>query len=121
MKRKILFIALYILTLPMLVFAQPQVTINPSKGEPAAVIAIEGKGFQPAEEIDIVITLDEGEKVGLGTEKVDVIKADASGAFSVKSGIPINAKPGKHKIEIIGNKGSQTEAIIEVTPKEKKK
>ncbi len=120
MREKIIFIAIFILAVPMIVFAQPQVTITPSKGEPAAVITIEGKGFHPEEEIDIVITLDEGEKVGLGTEKVDIIKTDANGLFSVKSGIPINAKPGKHKIEIIGNKGSQLETVIEVTPKEKK-
>jgi len=120
MKTKLLYIAIFILTIPMVVFAQPQVIITPSKGEPTAVITIEGKGFHPDEEIDIVITLDEGEKVGLGTEKVDIIKANASGSFSVKSGIPINAKPGKHKVEIIGNKGSQLETLIEVTPKEKK-
>lgn len=120
MKIRLIFVTLLIFAFPMIVFAQPQVTITPSKGEPAAVITIEGKGFQPEEEIDIVITLDEGEKIGLGTEKVDVVKTDATGAFSVKSGIPINAKPGKHKIEIIGSKGSQLETTIEVTPKEKK-
>lgn len=120
MKTKLFLIAILIFAIPVLVYAQPKVTINPPKGEPAAVISIEGKGFQPEEEIDIVITLDEGEKVGLGTEKVDIIKTDANGVFSVKSGIPINAKPGKHKIEIVGNKGSQTEVEIEVTPKEKK-
>lgn len=120
MRKKILFITLLILAVPVIVFAQPQVTITPSKGEPATVITIEGKGFKSEEEIDIVITLDEGEKVGLGTEKVDVVKADANGTFSVKSGIPINAKPGKYKIEIIGNKGSVLETTIEVTPKEKK-
>lgn len=120
MKTKLLLIAIFILAVPALVFAQPQVTINPSKGAPATVITIEGKGFQSDEEIDIVITLDEGEKVGLGTEKVDVIKADSNGVFSVKSGIPVNAKTGKHKIEIIGNKGSKLETEIEVTPKEKK-
>lgn len=120
MKAKILFIAVFILSIPIIVFAQPQVSITPSTGTPATVIKIEGKGFQPDEEIDIVITLDEGEKVGLGTEKTDVIKADASGSFSVQSGIPVNAKPGKHKIDIIGSKGSQLEVFIEVTPKEKK-
>lgn len=120
MKAKLFLIAVFIFAAPILVFAQPQLSITPPKGEPASVITIEGKGFQPDEEIDIVITLDEGEKVGLGTEKVDIIKADANGAFSVKSGIPINAKPGKHKIEIIGSKGSQLETYIEVTPKEKK-
>lgn len=120
MKSSILFLIIGILIFPSFVLAQPQVTVNPPKGEPATVITIEGKGFQPNEEIDILITLDEGEKVGLGTEKVDVIKADGQGNFSVKSGIPINAKVGKHKIEVIGNKGSQFEIFIEVTPKEKK-
>lgn len=120
MKARLLLVAIFVLTFPMLVFAQPQVTISPSTGAPATVIKIEGKGFQPEEEIEIVITLDEGERVGLGTEKVDLIKTDAKGAFSIQSGIPINAKPGKHKIEIIGNKGSKLETTIEVTPKEKK-
>ncbi len=120
MKIKILFIAIFIFAIPILVFAQPQVIITPSIGAPATVIKIEGKGFQPNEEIDIIITLDENEKVGLGTEKTDIIKADVSGSFSVQSGIPINAKPGKHKIDIIGNKGSQLEIFIEVNPKEKK-
>ncbi|MDW7998437.1 MAG: hypothetical protein RMI30_03170 [Thermodesulfovibrio sp.] len=117
---KIALSTLLVIVFPVFLFAQPQVTITPPKGEPAAVISIDGKGFKPDEEIDIIITLDEGEKVGLGTEKVDVIKADANGVFSVKSGIPINAKPGKHKIEIIGNKGSIIETFVEVTPKEKK-
>lgn len=111
---------LFALLLPLYVYAQPQVTITPPKGEPATIITIEGKGFKPDEEIDIIITLDEGEKVALGTEKVDVIKADANGSFSVKSGIPVNAKPGKHKISIKGNKGSSLELEVEVTQKEKK-
>lgn len=120
MKNRLLIMTIFILAVPMIVFAQPQVTITPQKGEPATIISIDGKGFKPDEEIDIIITLEEGEKVGLGTEKVDIIKADANGAFSVKSGIPINAKPGKHKIDIIGSKGSQLVTEIEVTPKEKK-
>lgn len=120
MKTKLLFITFVICLVPMLVYAQPQVTITPNKGEPAAVITIDGKGFQPDEEIDIIITIDEGEKVGLGTEKVDVIKADTNGTFSVKSGIPINAKPGKYNIDVIGSKGSQLKTELEVTPKEKK-
>ncbi len=120
MREKILMVALFIIVIPLFAFAQPTVTITPAKGEPATEITIEGIGFQPKEDIDIVITLDEGEKVGLGTEKVDVITTDDKGMFSVKSGIPINAKPGKHKIEIIGNKGSEVEIFIEVLPKEKK-
>ncbi|MEN2986408.1 MAG: hypothetical protein ABDH16_07125 [Thermodesulfovibrionaceae bacterium] len=117
MKVKLLLTGILVFAFPLFVFAQPQITITPSSGEPATVITIEGKGFKPDEEIDIVIILDEGEKVALGTEKVDVIKADANGVFSVKSGIPINAKPGKHKIEIKGNKGSQLETSIEVISK----
>ncbi len=120
MRKNFFIIAILIIAFPLLVFAQPTVTINPAKGEPATVITIEGKGFQPSEEIDIIITLDEGEKVALGTEKVDVITTDEKGFFLVKSGIPINAKVGKHKIDIIGNKGSQVETFIEVTPKENK-
>lgn len=121
MKATIIILSTFlVITFPIFLFAQPQVTITPSKGEPATIITIEGKGFKPDEEIDIIITLDEGEKVALGTEKVDIIKADANGTFSVKSGIPVNAKPGKHKIEIFGNKGTQLQTTIEVTQKEKK-
>ncbi|GAB6182536.1 hypothetical protein [Thermodesulfovibrio hydrogeniphilus] len=119
MKRAFLiFIVLLLLAAPC--FAQPTVTITPSTGAPTTPIKIEGKGFQPNEEIDIIITLDEGEKVGLGTEKVDVVVTNEKGEFSVNSGIPTNAKPGTYKIDIVGNKGSVTEAKIEVTPKEKK-
>jgi hypothetical protein len=112
-----LIVATVLYALPLIVFAQPQVIITPSSGAPATIIKIEGKGFQPNEEIDIIITLDEGEKVILGTEKIDVVKTDSGGSFSVQSGIPINAKQGKHKIEIFGNKGSKLEVFIEVTPR----
>ncbi|MCS7163953.1 MAG: hypothetical protein NZ845_03015 [Thermodesulfovibrio sp.] len=121
MKATIIILSTFlVIAFPIFLFAQPQVTITPSRGEPATIITIEGKGFKPDEEIDIIITLDEGEKVALGTEKVDIIKADANGTFSVKSGIPVNAKPGKHKIDIFGNKGTQLQTTIEVTQKEKK-
>ncbi len=114
----LIFIVLLLFAAPC--FAQPTVTITPSKGAPTTPIKIEGKGFQPNEEIDIIITLDEGEKVGLGTEKVDIVVTNEKGEFSVNSGIPANAKPGSYKINIIGSKGSNAEAKIEVTPKEKK-
>lgn len=117
---KIMLFVLLTFVFPLFTYAQSQVTITPSKGEPATVITIDGKGFKPDEEVDIIITLDEGEKIALGTEKVDMIKADSNGSFSVKSGIPVNAKPGKHKVTIIGNKGTNIEVEIEVTPKEKK-
>ncbi len=121
MQKLILFsvFLLFVFITPILCFAQPTVTITPASGAPATVISIDGKGFQPQEEIEIIITLEEGEKVGLGTEKVDVIVTNNEGVFSVKSGIPVNAKPGMHKIEIRGSKGSLVETKVEVTPAKK--
>lgn len=116
----IITIAFFIIALPLFVFAQPVVIITPSSGVPADEITIEGKGFQPDEEVDIIITLDEDEKVALGTVEADVIKTDANGSFSVKSGIPINAKPGTYKVDVLGNKGTQLDLKIEVKAKDKK-
>lgn len=115
-----LTIAILILVLPMVILAQPSIIINPSSGAPETAITIEGKGFKADEEIDIILTLGEGEKIGLGTEKIDVIKADASGAFCIKSAIPKMAKSGTYKIEVIGSKGTHVEGKIEVTIKDKK-
>ncbi len=115
-----LIVACFALLIAIPCFAQPSVTVEPSQGPPAAEIKIEGKGFKPGEEVNIVINLGEGEKVALGTVKEDVVKANKKGEFSVVSGIPFNAKPGVYKINVTGNKGSSTEVKIEVTPKEKK-
>jgi hypothetical protein len=104
--------------LPAALMAQnPSVEITPSSGIPEAALKITGKGFQPEEEVDILFILEEGMKIGLGTEKVDVITTDALGAFTANSAIPRMAKPGQYKIEIIGNKGSQTAVSLEVTAK----
>ncbi len=104
--------------LPVAAMSQsPSVEISPTSGLPETALKITGKGFQPQEEVDILFILEEGMKIGLGTEKVDVITADAAGAFTANSAIPRMAKPGQYKIEIIGNKGSQTAVSIEVTVK----
>lgn len=109
-------ISLFII--PMTALSQGiSVEITPSSGVPETIIKITGKGFQPNEEVDILMTLEEGIKIGLGTEKVDVVMADASGIFTANSAIPRMAKPGQYKIEIIGNKGSQAVATLEVTTK----
>ncbi len=95
----------------------PSVEITPLSGFPETALKITGKGFQPEEEVDILFILDEGMKIGLGTEKVDIITTDATGSFTANSAIPRMAKPRQYKIEIIGGKGSQTEVTIEVTAK----
>ncbi len=95
------------------------VEVSPQAVGAAATIKVTGKGFQPNEEVDILFVLEETMKIGIGTEKVDVIKADANGDFTVNAAVPMNAKPGKYKIEVIGNKESYTSTTIEVTPKKK--
>lgn len=97
-------------------FAEITVVVKPSKGKPAEIITIEGKGFKPQEEIEIVFVVSEDEKAVLGTERDDVIKTDSNGNFLIETGIPITAKPGNHKIEISGNKGSFIETYVEVVP-----
>jgi len=93
------------------------VEISPASGVAETALKISGKGFAAGEEVDILFILEEGMKIGLGTEKVEAIVADASGAFTANSAIPRMAKPGQYKIEIIGNKGSQASVTLEVTPK----
>ncbi len=89
-----------------------QITLTPAAGKKGAAIAIEGKGFQAGEVIDITLDLGGGNLVGLGTEKVEEIKADGAGAFKVNSGIPVNAKPGTYKVVAEGNKGSKAQAQL---------
>lgn len=121
MKKKICFstsLLIICLFLPVLAMSQgASVELTPSSGLPETALKITGKGFQPEEEVDILFILEEGMKIGLGTEKVDVITADKAGTFTANSAIPRMAKPGQYKIEIIGNKGSQTTVSIEVTVK----
>lgn len=121
MKKKICFstsLLIICLLLPVLAMSQgASVELTPSSGLPETALKITGKGFQPEEEVDILFILEEGMKIGLGTEKVDVITADKAGTFIANSAIPRMAKPGQYKIEIIGNKGSQTTVSIEVTVK----
>lgn len=113
-----ILIVVFCLILPTSVMAQGlSVEIIPSSGVPETAIKIIGKGFAPEEEIDILMTIEEGIKIGLGTEKVDVITTDTTGAFTANTAIPRMAKPGQYKIEIIGNKGSQNVVTLEVTAK----
>lgn len=109
---------MFFLILPAVAMSQGiSVEITPPGGVAETVIKITGKGFVPQEEVDIIFILEEGMKIGLGTEKVEVIVADAAGVFTANSAIPRMAKPGQYKIEIIGNKGSQTSVTLDVTPK----
>lgn len=93
------------------------VEIVPSSGAPETLLKIGGKGFAAGEEIEILFILEEDVKIGLGTEKVDVVVADASGVFIANSAVPRMATPGQYKIEVIGNKGNETVITFEVTPK----
>ena len=96
--------------------SEPVVTIDPPSGAKSSGITITGAGFQPNEEIDVVLILGPGQRVGLGTVKVDIISADENGAFSVGSTIPMNAQPGTYDIEVEGNKGSAVTVQLEVIP-----
>lgn len=121
MKRLVLILFTIVFSLTFIItmaIASPVLEIVPPAGAPGDEIKINGKGFKPDEEIDVLFVL-EDMKIGLGTTKVDVIKADAKGEFSVASGIPMNAKPGSYNIEAIGSMGSNTSIKIEVTPKKK--
>ncbi len=91
-----------------------QITLTPAVGKKGTAITIEGKGFQAGEVIDITLDLGGGNLVGLGTEKVEEIKADAAGTFKVNSGIPVNAKPGTYKVTAEGNKGGKASAQLVV-------
>jgi hypothetical protein len=91
------------------------VVIDPASGKKSTVITITGTGFAPQEEVDVVITLGPGQRVGLGTEKVEMIVADDQGGFSVPSAIPMNAKPGTYPIDVEGSKGSEFSTSIVVT------
>ncbi len=95
----------------------PKIFITPDSGKASAKITIYGTGFKPGEEIDIVMVVGAGEKVGLGTEKVDVIKANAHGAFTAKTAIYVRAKPGNYAVEASGNQGSEAKASLTVIPK----
>jgi hypothetical protein len=95
----------------------PKVTIAPVSGKPAAKITIYGTGFKPGEEIDIVMLIAPGEKVGLGTEKVDVIKVNPYGAFTAQSAIYVRARPGVYAVEVSGSMGSEATARVTVLPK----
>jgi hypothetical protein len=59
--------------------AKPTLVITPPSGKARTAITIEGSGFQPQEEVDIVLIAGHL-RHSLGTRKVDVIKA--GGAWS---------------------------------------
>ena len=95
--------------------SQAAIAIDPPTGKKATAITISGSGFKPQEEVDIVITLGPGQKVGLGTSKVEIIVADDKGEFSVPSAIPRLANPGSYPIEVEGNMGSMFSTTLVVT------
>jgi len=93
------------------------VTITPSSGVKGAQIDIAGSGFKAGEEIDIVLIMGPGQRIGLGTEKVDAITADKAGMFTAQSNIPSWAQPGTYDIVVEGGEGSLAKSKIEVTAK----
>jgi uncharacterized membrane protein len=93
---------------------EPSLTINPCTEQPKKPVTIEGSGFKPGEIIDITLNLGDGILIGLGTQKVEAIAADADGAFSAKSAVPAVAKPGNYKVTAEGDKGSKAEAQLTV-------
>lgn len=124
MKHPLILTALAVLVLTAFAFGaamaaeKPSITLAPDKGKAEADLKISGAAFQANEEVDIVLILGEGLRVGLGTAKVEAIVTDEYGAFSAASNIPKMAKPGEYKIEVIGGKGSEASATLQVLPKE---
>jgi len=95
----------------------PKILLSPSSGKASAAITVYGTGFQPGEEIDIVMVVGAGEKVGLGTAKVEAIQANEHGAFTAKTAIYVRAKPGSYVVEASGSKGSEASGKLTVLPK----
>ncbi|MCU0560456.1 MAG: hypothetical protein MUD16_09720 [Desulfobacterales bacterium] len=93
-----------------------KVAIDPPSGKKGTAVSVVGTGFKPGEVVDVTLDLGGGLLVGLGTEKVEAITADAAGAFKVASGIPAVAKPGTYKVTVDGNKGSVAKADLIVVP-----
>lgn len=89
--------------------------VNPSKGKPKTVITISGSGFKPGEVVDVTLETEPGVVCGLGTQKVDAIVADNSGAFNVETGIPVVAPIGEFTIEAAGDHGSVATHPLVVT------
>lgn len=115
--KRFYFISMILLLCGTLFASSIDVKITPPSGPSLTPISIDGTGFKSGEEIDIILTLNAGEKIGLGTEKVDIIKADEKGVISVKTSIPMMAKPGTYKLEVIGSQGSYKELTLTVTDK----
>jgi hypothetical protein len=61
-----------------------------------------------------VLIMGPGQRIGLGTEKVDAINADGNGAFTAASNIPSWAKPGTYDVVVEGGNGSIAKTTIEV-------
>ena len=94
--------------------AKPTLIITPPSGKARSQITIEGSGFQPKEEVDIVFIAGYM-RHSLGTRKVDVVKANDAGVFKVESGIPIRTPSGTYTVEALGNQGSMATFQVEVT------
>lgn len=114
--RRLLLTFALILLMFSPVFAQ-EITLNPPKGKPEERLIIRGSGFKADEAIEIILKLSEHEIIGLGTTKVDLIKTDSKGNFEIETAFPAFAKPGVYEIVILGDKGSQATAKLEILPK----
>lgn len=89
--------------------------VEPMKGKPKTPITISGSGFERGEVVEIILETGPGMIHGLGTEKVDPIVADESGAFRVETGIPTVAPVGEFTIEAEGDHGSKATHPLVVT------
>lgn len=96
--------------------ADAKIAITPPAAKKGAAIAISGSGFKAGETVDLTLDLADGRLVGLGTTKVEEIKADAAGAFKADTGVPTVAKPGTYKVTAEGDRGSKAKADLIVQP-----
>lgn len=93
--------------------------VVPGSGLPKSAITLYGHNFKANEKIDVVLKLEEGVLVGLGTRKVNVIIADEKGSFIVKTAIPKIAKQGAYTIYAAGSMGSKATTSLTVTKNNK--
>jgi hypothetical protein len=100
--------------MPKQTSAKPTLVITPPSGKARTQVIIEGSGFQPKEEVDIVFIAGYM-RHSLGTQKVDVVKANDAGVFKVESGIPIRTPSGTYTVEAVGNQGSMATFQVQVT------
>jgi eukaryotic-like serine/threonine-protein kinase len=68
------------------------ISLTPSVGPPTSTVVVAGTGFGPSEAVDVTF---DGAFEGVGT-------TDPNGSFSEGIGVPVDAPPGDHTIEAVG-------------------